>query len=106
MHPTATITERLLTGPAVAAHLEALASLRLEIFQEFPYLYRADSGDIILNSKATIRSPLNFIGEKKLGTPFLNAQAKTDSETDAPTDSSSPPPPAPLPHRPSPNDLE
>jgi GNAT superfamily N-acetyltransferase len=33
------ITERLLVGPAVGPCLEALASLRINIFREYPYLY-------------------------------------------------------------------
>ncbi|SNB45473.1 GNAT family N-acetyltransferase [Geobacter sp. DSM 9736] len=34
------ITEQLLTGAAIADALDDLATLRLEIFQEYPYLYR------------------------------------------------------------------
>jgi GNAT superfamily N-acetyltransferase len=45
MNPTRSITERLLTGSAVAAQLEALAALRLDIFEEFPYLYRGRRED-------------------------------------------------------------
>ena len=33
------IHEQLVTGPAIADCLEGLASLRLDIFREFPYLY-------------------------------------------------------------------
>jgi len=33
------ITEQLLTGKDIAEHLEDLASLRLDIFREYPYLY-------------------------------------------------------------------
>jgi GNAT superfamily N-acetyltransferase len=33
------ITEKLLTGSAVGPCLEALASLRIDIFREYPYLY-------------------------------------------------------------------
>jgi len=40
-----TVTTRLLTGKAVADHLDALASLRLDIFQEYPYLYRGRRED-------------------------------------------------------------
>lgn len=40
-----TTTERLLTGKAVAEHLEALAALRLDIFEAFPYLYRGRRED-------------------------------------------------------------
>ena len=34
-----TITTQLLTGPAIAASLDGIASLRLAIFREYPYLY-------------------------------------------------------------------
>ena len=33
------ITARLLTGVAIADALDDLATLRLEIFSEYPYLY-------------------------------------------------------------------
>jgi hypothetical protein len=33
------ITEKLLAGAAVDASLDALVSLRLDIFREYPYLY-------------------------------------------------------------------
>mgnify|MGYP001309564430 CR=1 FL=1 len=33
------LTTQILTGPDVTVHLDALATLRLEIFREFPYLY-------------------------------------------------------------------
>lgn len=39
------ITEQLLTGEAVTDHLADLASLRLDIFQEYPYLYRGRRED-------------------------------------------------------------
>ena len=45
MHRTDAITEHLLTGKAITGHLEALASLRLDIFQEYPYLYRGRRED-------------------------------------------------------------
>ena len=45
MNRPQTITERLLTGKAVAEHLEGLASLRLDIFEEYPYLYRGRRED-------------------------------------------------------------
>jgi len=34
-----TLHEQLVTGPAIADCLEGLATLRLDIFREFPYLY-------------------------------------------------------------------
>lgn len=40
-----TITEELLTGPAVEAALEALAALRISIFREYPYLYAGERED-------------------------------------------------------------
>lgn len=39
------ITEQLLTGAAIAEVLDDLASLRLDIFLEFPYLYRGRRED-------------------------------------------------------------
>lgn len=45
MDPSKTITERLLTGSSVAEHLDDLASLRLDIFREYPYLYRGRRED-------------------------------------------------------------
>ena len=33
------ITEQLLTGPVAVARLDAVASLRIYIFREFPYRY-------------------------------------------------------------------
>ncbi|AMV70527.1 GNAT family acetyltransferase [Desulfuromonas carbonis] len=36
---------KLLTGPAVAGALDALATLRLDIFLEYPYLYRGRRED-------------------------------------------------------------
>lgn len=39
------VTETLLTGKAIASRLEALAALRLDIFQEYPYLYRGRRED-------------------------------------------------------------
>ena len=39
MNSIETITIRCLTGPAIAEQLEVLASLRLDIFAEYPYLY-------------------------------------------------------------------
>lgn len=40
MNGPETITTRQLIGPAIAEQLDALASLRLDIFVEYPYLYR------------------------------------------------------------------
>lgn len=39
MNRTESITTQLLTGNAVTNHIDDLASLRLDIFQEYPYLY-------------------------------------------------------------------
>jgi GNAT superfamily N-acetyltransferase len=39
------ITERLLTGAAIAAGLDELATLRLDIFREYPYLYEGRRED-------------------------------------------------------------
>jgi len=39
------ITETVLTGTAIAEALDDVATLRLEIFEEFPYLYRGRRGD-------------------------------------------------------------
>lgn len=41
------LTTRTLTGPTVTDHLDDLASLRLEIFAEFPYLYQGRREDEI-----------------------------------------------------------
>jgi len=40
-----TISEKLLTGAAIAGALDALASLRLDIFPEYPYLYQGRRED-------------------------------------------------------------
>ena len=45
MNRSETTAETLLTGKAIAGHLEALASLRLDIFREYPYLYRGRRED-------------------------------------------------------------
>ena len=45
MNDIETITEQLLTGTAIADVLDDVATLRLEIFQEFPYLYRGRRED-------------------------------------------------------------
>ena len=39
MDRTKAITEKLLTGKSITSHLDSLASLRLDIFEEYPYLY-------------------------------------------------------------------
>lgn len=39
MHRTEAITRHLLTGKVISSHLDELASLRLDIFREYPYLY-------------------------------------------------------------------
>lgn len=39
------ITEQLLTGAAIADAVDDLATLRLDIFQEYPYLYRGRRED-------------------------------------------------------------
>jgi GNAT superfamily N-acetyltransferase len=45
MNRAEAISEYLLTGKAIAGRLEGLASLRLGIFQEYPYLYRGRRED-------------------------------------------------------------
>lgn len=40
-----TLTEQLLTGPKIAGALDALATLRLAIFREYPYLYQGRRED-------------------------------------------------------------
>lgn len=51
----AIITELLLTGPAITAALDDLATLRLDIFREYPYLYQGRREDELnyLNSYAS-----------------------------------------------------
>jgi len=39
------ITAHLLTGKAIAEHIEELATLRLDIFEAYPYLYRGQRTD-------------------------------------------------------------
>lgn len=48
------ITEQLLTGSAIADAVDDLATLRLEIFPEYPYLYQGRREDELayLNSYA------------------------------------------------------
>lgn len=45
MNDAITITEQLLTGSAIADVLDDLATLRLEIFREYPYLYEGRRED-------------------------------------------------------------
>jgi len=45
MNGKTTRTEQLLTGTSIAAELDELATLRLEIFEEYPYLYRGRRED-------------------------------------------------------------
>ena len=45
MQDNTTIREHVLFGPAVAERLDDLATLRLEIFEEYPYLYRGRRED-------------------------------------------------------------
>lgn len=45
MHDTMKITEQLLSGPAIADALDDLATLRLDIFPEYPYLYQGQRND-------------------------------------------------------------
>ena len=39
------ITEKLFTGPAITGWLDDMATLRLDIFEEYPYLYQGQRGD-------------------------------------------------------------
>lgn len=45
MQGMSTLTETLLTGTTIAEVLETLATLRLDIFLEYPYMYRGRRGD-------------------------------------------------------------
>lgn len=45
MNGSMKITERLLTGTAIADALDDLATLRLDIFPEYPYLYQGSRED-------------------------------------------------------------
>ena len=45
MNDSMEITERLLTGAAIADALDDLAALRLDIFPEYPYLYQGSRED-------------------------------------------------------------
>ena len=55
------ITEQLLTGSAVADSLADLASLRIEIFQEFPYLYDGRREDELRYLKLYAEAPESFV---------------------------------------------
>jgi GNAT superfamily N-acetyltransferase len=55
------ITEQLLTGSAVADSLADLASLRIEIFQEFPYLYDGRREDELRYLKLYAEAPEAFV---------------------------------------------
>jgi GNAT superfamily N-acetyltransferase len=45
MNDIMVITEQLLTGDTIADHLNDMATLRLDIFQEYPYLYEGRRED-------------------------------------------------------------
>ena len=53
----ATITETKLTGVAIAGAIDALATLRLDIFEEYPYLYRGRREDELEYLRAYARAP-------------------------------------------------
>jgi GNAT superfamily N-acetyltransferase len=55
------ITEQLLTGSAVADSLADLASLRILIFQEFPYLYDGRREDELRYLKLYAEAPEAFV---------------------------------------------
>ena len=55
------ITEQLLTGSAVAESLADLASLRIEIFQEFPYLYDGRREDELRYLQLYAEAPEAFV---------------------------------------------
>jgi GNAT superfamily N-acetyltransferase len=55
------ITERLLTGPAVGPCLEALASLRINIFREYPYLYDGRREDELNYLRLYMEDPDAFV---------------------------------------------
>jgi len=92
------VTEYLLSGNDIVGHLDALASLRLDIFQEFPYLYSgrrehelaylagyaekpgacvifAEADGVIIG--AATGMPLRFEGES-LSTPFVETPYPLD----------------------------
>jgi len=51
------ITQELVTGTTVAGALDALASLRLEIFREYPYLYNGRREDELDYLKSYAETP-------------------------------------------------
>lgn len=55
------ITLELLTGSAVKACLEALASLRIDIFREYPYLYDGHREDELKYLRLYMETPDAFV---------------------------------------------
>lgn len=51
------ITKELVTGTAITGALDSLASLRLEIFREYPYLYDGRREDEIANLRSYAEAP-------------------------------------------------
>ena len=57
MQDLTTIREHVLLGPAVAERLDDLATLRLEIFEEYPYLYRGRRTDELAYLRSYAEKP-------------------------------------------------
>jgi len=51
------ITERVLTGEAIVDHLDELATLRLDIFKEYPYLYSGRREDELAYLAGYVEKP-------------------------------------------------
>ena len=51
------ITKEMFTGAAIAVALDSLASLRLEIFREYPYLYDGCREDELAYLKSYAEAP-------------------------------------------------
>lgn len=57
MNDSQVITEHLLTGTAIAGVLDELATLRLHIFQEYPYLYEGRREDELTYLETYAKAP-------------------------------------------------
>ena len=67
------ITEHLLTGADAAASLDDLATLRIEIFREFPYLYDGRHEDELNYLKLYAETPDAFVITVKEGDQVIGA---------------------------------
>jgi len=67
------ITEHLLTGADAAASLDDLATLRIEIFREFPYLYDGRHEDELNYLKLYAETPDAFVIIVKEGDQVIGA---------------------------------